>query len=77
MKTIKKSGKNCEKCGGKNIKTHLTTYPLKLENKQINVERVSVKECMDCRTLKPTKAGENKIERCMMTMAFMTLFDDD
>ena len=77
MKTTKKFEKPCEKCGGKNIKTHLTTYPLKLDNKQINIERVSVKECMDCHKLNPTKVGQKKIERCMMTMAFMTLFDDE
>lgn len=77
MKKPKKFTKVCENCDGKNIKTHLTTYPIKIENKQINVGRVSVKECMNCHMLKPTKAGQNKIERCMMTMAFMTLFDDD
>jgi len=72
MKIIKNTGKICEKCGSQNMKTHQTTYPLKLGPKQLNVERVSVKECMDCHTLKPTKAGEEKIARCAMT--FMSLF---
>jgi hypothetical protein len=77
MKTNKKTGKLCEECSGSNIKTHLMTFPIKIGEKQVNVGRVSVKECMDCHALKPTKTGQNKIDRCMMTMAFMTLFDDD
>lgn len=73
MKAIKKLEKLCESCGGKNTKTHLTTYPIKMGEKQINVGRVSVRECMDCHTMKPTKAGQEKIGRCMMT--FMLLMD--
>jgi len=68
MKTL---GKHCEKCGSKNLKAHLATYPMKIGPKQLNVERVSVKECMDCHTLKPTKTGQEKIERCMI--AFMQM----
>ena len=64
MKTLRK---HCEKCGGKNLKAHLATYPMKIGPKQLNVERVSVKECMDCHTLEPTKAGKEKIARCTMT----------
>ena len=71
----KKSGKLCEACGGQNTKIHLTTYPVKMGEKQINVGRVSARECMDCYAIKPTKAGQEKIERCMMT--FMSLLDDD
>lgn len=68
MKSAKKS---CEKCGSQNLKTHLTTYPMKLGAKQINVGRVSVKECLECHALMPTKAGKEKIARC--TMAVMSL----
>jgi YgiT-type zinc finger domain-containing protein len=72
MKTNKKTGNSCEECGGLNIKTHLTTYPLKIDKKQINVDRVSVRECMDCHLLMPTKAGLDKLGRCMMTfMSFL------
>jgi len=72
MKTIKKTGKSCEKCGNQNLKTHLATYPIKVGSKQINVERVSVRECMDCHMLVPTKAGQAKVDRCSM-MTFMLL----
>jgi hypothetical protein len=66
MKTRKENGKICEQCGSQNLKTHLTTYPIKMDTRQLNVGRVSVKECLDCHHLKPTKAGQEKIERCMM-----------
>lgn len=71
----KKPVKSCEKCGGQNLKTHLATVPMNVGIKQLNVERVSVKECMDCNALMPTKAGQEKIDRCMMS--FMLLFDDE
>ena len=74
MKTNKKLGKPCEECGGPNIKTHLTTYPLKMDKKQINVGRVSVRECMDCHAVIPTKAGLDKLGRCMMT--FMSILGE-
>ena len=74
MKTTgsSKSKKTCESCGG-NIKTHMATFPVKLGPKQLNVGRVSVRECMDCHAMKPTKAGQEKIARC--TMSFMMLLD--
>jgi hypothetical protein len=74
MKTSNRSKKSCEKCGGQNIKTHLVTYPVKVGEKQINIGRVSVKECMNCHVLEPTKAGQEKIGRCMMT--FMSMLDE-
>ena len=77
MKATKKTGKTCEKCGSQNLKTHLVTYPVKMETKQIDVGRVSVKECLDCNNMIPTKAGNEKIERCMMNVAFMSLLGDD
>ena len=66
MTTNKKSEKICEQCGGKNLEARRTTYPIKMETKQLNIERVSVRECMDCHALMPTKAGQEKITRCMM-----------
>jgi len=72
MKTIKKSRKLCETCGGENTKTHLTIYPLKIGEKQINVGRVSVRECMDCHAMTPTEAGKEKLGRCIITfMSFL------
>ncbi len=69
MKVTKKSGKSCEKCGSQNLKACRTTYPLQMGEKQINVGRVSVQQCLDCDALMPTKAGLEKIERCsMMTL---------
>jgi len=71
---IKKPQKSCcIACDGKNTKTYLTTYPLKIGEKQLNVGRVSVRECLDCGDIKPTQAGQAKIERCMMM--FMSLCD--
>jgi hypothetical protein len=49
-------------------------YPLKIDKKQINVGRVSVTECMDCHALIPTKAGLEKLGRCMMT--FMSILGE-
>ena len=72
MNTIKKCGKLCETCGGENTKTHLTTYPIKIGEKQINIGRVSVRECMNCHAMTPTKSGKEKIGRCMITfMSFL------
>jgi hypothetical protein len=75
MKSAKKSGAPCKKCGSQNLTTHLTTYPLKIEDRQLNVERVSVRECMDCHYLEPTLQGDKKIMRAMS--AFMMLFLGD
>ena len=72
MKIIKKSQKLCETCGGKNTKTYLTTYPVKIGEKQVNVGRVSVRECTDCHAIKPTDAGQAKIDRCMMTFMLLS-----
>lgn len=71
MKTNKKGDRTCEQCGGKNLEARRTTYPVKMEEKQLNVERVSVRECMDCHALMPTKAGQEKITRCMMGVMMM------
>ncbi len=68
---VKKSEKLCEHCGGKNLKSHQTTYPLIMGEKQLNIARVWVSECLDCNTMKPTKAGQEKINRGMS--AFMNL----
>lgn len=64
----KKMGKSCEKCSSQNLKTHQVTYPIKMETRRIDVGRVSVQECMDCHNMKPTKAGQEKIERCVATL---------
>jgi hypothetical protein len=70
----KKTDKSCEKCGGQNLKTRRVTYPIKMETRQIDVGRVSVQECMDCHNVKPTKAGQEKIERCVAT--FMEILEE-
>lgn len=73
MNTIKKSKKLCEQCGSQNIKACRITYPVHIGKKQLNIERVSVKECMDCHAIKPTIAGEEKIARG--TWMFMSLLE--
>ena len=75
MKKTTSSKKSCVACGSHNLKTHLTTYSVQTGPRQLNIERVSASECMDCHALKPTKAGQAKIERCMG--AFMMLLDRD
>lgn len=72
MKTIKKI---CQNCGGQNLKIHLSTYPVKMGDKQLNVGRVSIKEYLVCHFLMPTKAGQDEIGRCMIP--FMSLLGDD
>lgn len=73
MKSTKNIGKACEECGSTNLKNSITSYPVKMKNKQIHVGRVSVKQCLDCSTIMPTKAGKEKIARCMMNV--MSLFN--
>lgn len=71
MKSTSKSKQMCKNCGSYNLKARITTYPIKIKMKQLNVGRVSVKQCLDCDTLMPTKAGKEKIERGLM--AYMSL----
>lgn len=68
---MKKTQKTCEQCGSQNLKARLTVYPVHTGGKQINIGRVSVRECLDCHTLIPTEAGKEKIGRCMMTFMEM------
>ena len=56
---------SCEKCGGTLFKNLITTYPLDLIDRQIMVQRVSVKKCLDCGTLLPTQRGKEKLARCI------------
>jgi NAD-dependent SIR2 family protein deacetylase len=73
MKSSKKSKQVCEQCGSQNIKSRITTYPMKMGEKQVNIGRVAVKECLDCDYLMPTIAGKEKIGRCLGT--FIHLFE--
>jgi hypothetical protein len=65
--------KSCGSCGGQNLKCRRTNHPVVCDVKTIEVQRVSVRECMDCHDIKPTQAGDEKIARCLMT--FMSIFD--
>lgn len=71
----KKKPETCVKCGSQFLKVRRTTYPVTMGEKTINIERVSLKECTVCHHQHPTKAGKEKIERCMMTMTMMMIFD--
>lgn len=71
MKTTKKTKKSCEQCGSQNLKARMTTYPVHMAGKQLNIGRVSVRECLDCHALMPTEVGKEKIGRCMMTFMGM------
>ncbi len=70
--TMNKNTKICTKCGSNNMKARSVTYPLKTGDKEINIGRVSVKMCMYCHDIRPTKSGKEKIARCMMR--FMSMF---
>ena len=54
----------CEKCAAQVYQSRITTYPLFLPGRQINIGRVAVKECAACHHLMPTPAGRAKIKRC-------------
>jgi hypothetical protein len=41
------------------------------DGRQINIGRVSVQECDNCQHLIPTKAGSEKINRCMAATAHL------
>jgi len=71
--TSKKKSRSCEKCGSHSLKARRTTYPIKIGEKQLDVGRVSVRECLDCHHLMPTEAGKEKLGRCLMT--FMNFMD--
>jgi YgiT-type zinc finger domain-containing protein len=65
--TIKQQ--SCPLCQGTTFKKKITTYPLRtFDGRQINIGRVAVQECDHCHHLIPTKAGSEKISRCMTTM---------
>jgi YgiT-type zinc finger domain-containing protein len=65
--TIKQQ--SCPLCQGTTFKKKITTYPLRtFDGRQINIGRVAVQECDNCHHLIPTKAGSEKISRCMATM---------
>lgn len=66
--------KMCDACGSNNLKAKRKPYPVVLGKKTVEVQRVSVRECMDCHAINPTQAGQEKIARCMMT--FMSLLDE-
>ena len=65
---------NCEQCGSQNLKARRVTYPVEIGEKQLDIKRVSVRECLECHALMPTQAGKEKINRCMMT--FMEILSE-
>jgi len=52
---------SCQQCNGQNLKAKLATYPIMMGEKQINIGRVSVRECLDCHELMPAEKGQEKI----------------
>jgi YgiT-type zinc finger domain-containing protein len=64
MKVLNKKKRTCERCDSENLKARRATYPLKVGKRNIEVQRVSVRECLDCHTLMPTEVGQEKINRC-------------
>ena len=68
MKATSKPKQSCEQCGSNNLKNRITTYPMKLGERQVNIGRVAVKECGECHCLMPTAVGKEKIQRCLGTL---------
>lgn len=68
---MKKTKRVCEQCGSRNLKARMTTYPVHMAGKQLNIGRVSVRECLDCHTLVPTEVGKEKIARCTLSLVQM------
>ena len=71
----KRKLETCENCGSHSLKARRTNYPMTMGEKTIIIERLSLKECTVCHHQHPTKAGKEKIERCMMRMTMLMLFD--
>jgi len=71
MKANAKTKPSCEKCASQNLKSRVTTYPLQLGERRVDVGRVAVKECLDCHHLMPTLAGKQKLDRCLGTLFHM------
>ncbi|HBG35391.1 MAG TPA: hypothetical protein DER04_00165 [Holosporales bacterium] len=74
MKTTNKTKKSCEQCGSQNLKACRVPYPVRIKNQHLNIQRVSVRECLDCHIFMPTKSGNEKIARSIM--AFMDILDE-
>lgn len=61
----------CAKCAGNDLQRRITTYPVRLTeprnlaDKEIQVGRVALYECLSCGYLMPTPAGQAKIDRCV------------
>lgn len=72
MKSKKSIKNECGKCGSSNLKSKITTFPVHVGERQMNIGLVSVKECQDCLSLQPTLKGQEKIDRA--TGAFFNLF---
>jgi hypothetical protein len=66
--------KVCGTCSSKNLESRFTTWPVSMGEKQLNIGRVSVRVCLDCQAMVPTKAGKEKIGRSMM--AFMMMISE-
>lgn len=64
----------CEKCSAENLKSKTMDVPIKIGAKTIIVQRVPVKYCIKCNDVVPTKAGQEKIQRLMNTMATLQFF---
>jgi YgiT-type zinc finger domain-containing protein len=76
MSPAKPKTLSCPLCQGTTFKKKIATYPMRtFDGRQIHIGRVAVQECQNCRHLLPTKAGSEKISRCMAMMA--TIFYDD
>ncbi|MBF0209021.1 MAG: hypothetical protein HQK53_19345 [Oligoflexia bacterium] len=68
---MKKNIFQCEKCAGEKYKSKFASVPVNVANRTLVVNRVAVKECLNCHNLHPTSAGEAKINRCLGSFALL------
>jgi YgiT-type zinc finger domain-containing protein len=59
----------CPNCDAGEFKRRSTTYPLVMKDRQLNVGRVSVRQCSGCGYLIPTAAGQEKLLRSLGAFA--------
>ncbi len=54
----------CENCNSSEYKNKITTFPITFPGKQINVQKVAVRECIKCGIITPTEKGNQKLRQC-------------
>jgi YgiT-type zinc finger domain-containing protein len=62
---------SCTNCNNAVLRKKTATFPVKLGERTIEVGRVAMNICDQCGAMIPTKAGKEKIERCVSNVKAM------